>query len=280
MNQSLTRLPYALRFGTFWKQRTMLREIGGLSVIGLCGWLVVGGSADYSRVVDRPPHEVAEAIADLDIRQAPGSPGTDPIASGGELPTFKVETAPDEVRYVVLAGGEVAVRMIAHLAPIDGGARTMVTASVERGPARDDIVSPAFRSPGLTLGLFATLLEDEIDKLVFHVGPWGPHCDAVMARFEARNMANEGMHQPTGLTDAVAGTAKAVMSISMLDKELKLAGCPQSANANAPRDADGFTEVRDTMSAGTAPVHRRNEERPVPSPEAATKPTTDLGKYR
>ena len=263
----------------------MLREIGGVSAIGLCGWLIVGGSADYSRTVDRPPAEVAAAIADLDIRQAPGSPGTDPMASGGELPTFVVETTPTAVNYVVMAHGEVAVRMIARLTPIDGGRLTRVTASVERGPAPDDYVSPAFRSTGITLGLFAAMLEDEIDDLVFKIGPWGPHCDEVMARFETRNMANGGMHQPSGLTDAVAGTAKAVMSISMLDKELKAAGCPQNANADAPRDKDGFIEVKDTMSAGggrsapSAPIYHEGGGSNY-SPKSATRPTTDLRKFR
>ncbi len=251
----------------------MLRMAGGAALLGGLGWMLV--PASYHRTVDRPPHEVAAAIADLDIRDAPGSPGTDPMASGGELPTFVVETAPNEVSYIVMAHGEVAVRMIATLTPIDGGARTKVTASVERGPAPDDYVSPAFRSTGITLGLFAALLEDELDDLVFKIGPWGPHCDVVFQRFENRNLANGAMNQPTGLTDAVAGTAKGVMSISMLDKELKAAGCPPNANGDAPRDEDGFIEVRDTLSAGNPPSVRVHHDR-----ESATKPTTDLGNYR
>jgi hypothetical protein len=202
----------------------------------------------YERVVDRPPAAVAAGIADLDIRDAPGSPGTDPGASGGTLPTFTVERGDDRVSYLVHAGGEVAVRMTAWLEPLDGGRRTRVTTSVERGPAPDDLVSPAFRSKGITLGLFAAMLEEELDDLVFAIGPWGPHCDAVMARFEARNMANVAMHQPSGLTDAIAGTAKAAMSISAMDKELKIAGCPANAHSDAPRGKDGFIEVSDTMS--------------------------------
>ena len=253
----------------------MLREVCGVSAVGLLGWLLIGADSGYSRIVDRPPTEVAAAIADLDIRDAPGSPGTDPLASGGELPTFSVEAAADRVSYVVMAQGRVAIRMTAWLEPVDGGRRTKVTASVERGPAPDDYVSPAFRSTGITLGLFSAMLEDEIDDLVFRIGPWGPHCDAVMARFEMRNLANGGMHQPTSLTEAVAGTAKAVMSISALDKELKSIGCPPNANGDAPRGEDGFTTVRNEMGGGpAAPVYNDRSDR---GPAA---PTTDLSKYR
>ena len=210
----------------------MLREVCGVAVIGGLGWLMV--PTGYSRTVDRPPAEVAAAIADLDIREAPGSPGTDPLASGGTLPTFTVESAPDRVSYVVMAKGEVAVRMTAWLKPIDGGARTRVTTSYQRGPAPDDYVSPAFRSKGITLGLFSAMLEDELDNLVFNVGAWGPHCDAVMANFETRNLGNFEQHHPQNLKQGIAGTAKAVMSISMLDKELKAAGCPPKRQRRRP----------------------------------------------
>lgn len=42
----------------------------------------LGGGA-YSREVGRPPAEVMDALADLDITAQPGSPGTDPSRSGG-----------------------------------------------------------------------------------------------------------------------------------------------------------------------------------------------------
>jgi len=261
----------------------MLRIAGCVALLGGLGWMIV--PSGYERTVDRSPAEVAAAIADLDIRDAPGSPGTDPLASGGTLPTFTVEQAADHVSYVVMAGGKEAVRMTAWLEPIDGGRRTRVTTTVERGPAPDDYVSPAFRSTGITMGLFSAMLEDEIDDLVFKIGPWGPHCDAVFQRFETRNLANGAMNEPTGLTNAVAGTAKAVMSISALDKELKAAGCPPNANGDAPRDEDGFIEVRDTMSAGRAPpapIHRDggNSADSPSRPANATRPTTDLSKFR
>ena len=248
----------------------MLRELCGVSVIGVLGWMMVGGVSGYSRVVDKSPTDVAAAIADLDIRHAPGSPGTDAMASGGELPTFSVESAPDHVTYIVMAHGQVATRMTAWLEPIDGGKRTRVTASVDRGSAPDDYVSPAFRSTGITMGLFTAMLEDQLDSLVFKIGPWGPHCDAVMARFENGEM----QPPPQTITQGIAQTARLTMSLGQLDKELKAAGCPPNANGDAPRDRDGFTPVRSQLSDSPSPSE------PPFDPRIATKPATDLGRYR
>ena len=54
--------------------------------------------------------------------------------------------------FIVYSRDKVATRMIAHLEPLDGGRRTRVWAEVERGDAPDELVSPAFRSTGITLG--------------------------------------------------------------------------------------------------------------------------------
>lgn len=206
-----------------------MRSFIALVIMAALGWWYFG-SQGYSRVVDRPPADVANALLDLDIRDAPGAPGTDPTASGGVAPAFTVERGPDRVEYVVHAGSQVATRMIAHLQPVDGGKRTKVWAEVIRGPAPDDLVSPAFRSTGITLGLFAALLEDDLDKLVFKVGEWGPKCDEIMARFERRNEQNTRQHNPQTIGEGFAGGAQAAMSISAMDKDLKIAGCPQNAN--------------------------------------------------
>lgn len=248
----------------------MLRMACGVAVLGGIGWMLVPGG--FSRTVDRPPAEVAAGLASLDIRDAPGAPGTDPMASGGELPSLTVESAPDHVSYIVMAHGEVATRMTAWLKPVDGGARTKVTATVERGPAPDDYVSPAFRSKGVTMGLFSAVLEDQLDKLVFKIGPWDSHCDAIMANFEARNAGNVDQRGPTSLTSAFAGTAKAAMSIASLDKELKAAGCPPNANGDAPRDAQGFTTVSSQLHESPPPTI-------APAPSDATRPTTDLTRF-
>jgi len=211
----------------------MLREgfvIGILDIAGYCAAFGFGSS--YSRVVDRPPADVAVALADLDIRDQPGAPGTDPTASGDVLPTFTVESKPDSVTWFVMSGDKVAVRMIAHLEPIDGGKRTKVTAEVDRGDAPDDYVSPAFRSTGVAMGLFSAALEGELDELAFPVKEWGPRCDEIIARFEQRNAANTDQHNPQSMSQAFAGTSKAVMSIAAMDKELKAAGCPQNRDAS------------------------------------------------
>lgn len=254
----------------------MLRIACGVAVLGGLGWMMVPGG--YSRTVDRPPAEVAAGLAHLDIRDAPGSPGTDSMASGGTLPSFALESAPDHVSYIVMANGEVATKMTAWLTPVDGGARTKVTATVERGSAPDDYVSPVFRSNGLTMGLFSTVLEDELDKLVFKIGPWDSHCDAIIDNFEARNIGNLDQRSPTSLTSAFAGTAKAAMSIAALDKELKAAGCPPNANGDAPRDAQGFTTVSNQL--GNAPSAPILAEGSPSSISEATRPTTDLSRYR
>lgn len=227
----------------------MLRTGLLVTMLGFGAWAtgVIGGG--YSRTVDSPPSAVAAGLADLDIRDQPGSPGTDPSRSGGLLPTFTVETTPDSVTWLVMAGDKVATRMIAHLEPVEGGKRTKVTAEVVRGDAPDDHVSPAFRSTGITMGLFAAALEDELDELVFKIGAWGPHCDAIMAKFEQRNMANTDQHNPQSLGQAFAGTSKAVMSIAAMDKELKMAGCPQNANGGSA-GPDGFASVSNEMGEG------------------------------
>jgi len=253
----------------------MLRESGAAVVIVALGaWAtgVLGGG--YSRTVDKPPAEVAAAIADLDIRNAPGSPGTDPLASGGQVPTFRVEAAPDHVSYVVMAHGQVAMTMTAWLKSVDGGKRTKVTASVQRGPAPDDYVSPAFRSNGITMGLFAAELEGEIDKLVFPPGQWTAQCDAIVARFEGGNEAQGFDRSPGSLTQAIGNTAKMSMRLGQFDKELKTAHCPQPDNK--------FHDVHAKLSDAGPPAEPPPMVRPEDpsSPADSARPTMDLGKYR
>ena len=133
--------------------------LGGLWASG-----ALGGST-YSRDVDRSPAQVMAALSDLDVRGQPGAPGTDAAASGGVAPLFRTERGPNQISFVVMSGNRVATRMTAMLEPLDGGARTRVTAAVERGDAPDDFVSPAFRSEGITLGLFTMAIEGELNEL-------------------------------------------------------------------------------------------------------------------
>lgn len=253
----------------------MLRESGAAVVIVALGaWATGMLGGGYSRTVDKPPAEVAAALADLDIRNAPGAPGTDPLASGGQLPTFSVETAPDHVSYVVMAHGQVAMTMTAWLKPVDGGKRTKVTASVRRGPAPDDYVSPAFRSTGITMGLFAAELEGDLDKLVFPPGKWTAECDAIVARFEAGNDDMSMNRDSESLKQAIGNTARSAMRLGQFDKELKAAHCPQPDNK--------FHDVSAKLSDGGSPSAPPPMVRPSDpsSPADSARPTINLDKYR
>jgi hypothetical protein len=252
----------------------MLREGFFLGLICIGGvWAASSFGSGYSRVVDRSPSDVAAALSDLDIRDQPGAPGTDPTASGNVLPTFTVESTADQVSWIVMSGDKVAVRMIAHLEPIDGGKRTKVTAEVERGDAPDDYVSPAFRSTGVTMGLFSAALEGELDELVFPVKEWGPRCDDIIARFEQRNAANTDQHNPQSMSQAFAGASKAAMSIAAMDKELKAAGCPRNKDGGNYDPALGSFGPAETVHDEPAPPE-------VIRPEDASKPTMDLSSFR
>lgn len=180
--------------------------------------------AAYARVVDAPPGAVAEALADLDITTAPGAPGTDPMRSGGVPSDFAVGREGEDMVWTVTNGGEVAVRMVAHLAPLAGG-KTKVTLDYQRGPAPDDHVAPAFRSKGITLGLFAMAIEGKLDALTMPAHEWTSECDDIMTRFEGTGGDFMGPQQHS-LPQAVGHTAATAMRLAQLDKELKAAGCP------------------------------------------------------
>jgi len=122
-------------------------------------------------------------------------------------------------------------------------------------------------------GVLSAALEDELDELVFPVKEWGPNCDEIIARFEQRNAANTDQHNPQSMGQAFAGTSKAVMSIAAMDKELKAAGCPQNSNASNYEPAVGSFGPSESLPEKSAPP-------PVIRPQDATKPTTDLSRYR
>ena len=203
--------------------------------IAIGGWYVAGGGGKGpSRDVNRSPAQVAAAISDLDIRRQPGSPGSDPAASGGVAPVFRHEQTPEGVVFTVYSGDKVATRMIAHLEPLDGGRRTRVWAEVERGDAPDDLVSPAFRSTGITLGLFNAALGDELDNLV---SP--PRHSAA----ECQEMEREILeaHAP-----ADRNPLRAIAAVRESAAELRSRGCDTSAHAD-----QGFAPVSNRM--GNAP---------------------------
>lgn len=211
--------------------------LGGAYYSGVLG----GGS--YSRDVDRTPAQVMAALADLDVRREPGSPGTDPSRAGGVRSLFRTERGTNEIAFVVMSGDKVATRMIAHLEPLDGGARTRVTAEVERGDAPDDFVSPAFRSTSLTMSLFSMALEDELNELTLGPRKSQAECQALERNLlEANAPAGVG-DRPASLGQAIGGTARTVMVLSAVEAELRRQGCDT-------RGGGGFMPVSNVMGSG------------------------------
>src|SRR5687767_399809 len=104
----------------------------GKAVLAFCGiaapaaYLMGGFGGGIDRVVSASPAEVRAALMDLDIRNAPGEPGTDPTRSGNVEPFFQLTQEGNDMVWTVMSGKDVAIRMIAHLEPVDGGTKTRV----------------------------------------------------------------------------------------------------------------------------------------------------------
>ncbi len=204
--------------------------------------LYVSGAftSGYSRDVERPVADVMSTLEGLDVRNEPGSPGTDPSRSGGVTPDFKLEREPGKMTWLVMAGDKVATRMIATLEPIKDGAATRIHASVERGDAPEDIVSPAFRSEKITLGLFAAALETRINRLTLG---WSAKCDALMTEF--MNGGSPGSDDRTTLGAAIGSTSRDIMRIGAFDTKLRAAGCDPAQRTQGTSFAPVSDIVRD-----------------------------------
>ena len=240
----------------------------------LVGALVLAscnGIDSYTRVVDRPIDQVREALADLDISAQPGAPGTDASRSGGVLPVFRLETAENAMTWFVMSGDKVAVTMTAMLEPINDGKATRVTTKVARGDAPDDFVSPAFRSVGLTLGLFSMAVEDELNELVTPEGN-PADCAVLMQRFEDENLSDTDRRTQTSGLDATSDVAKTVMRLNAMEAELRRNGCPLNSGYEArsvdsqmaPAEPLEFSRPADPSSYGKPMVDPMG--RPVERP--------------
>jgi hypothetical protein len=197
------------------------------------------GGGDYERVVGAVPADVRLALQDLDIRQAPGEPGTDPFRSGGIAPLFELTEQGNDMVWTVRSGAAVAVRMIAHLDPVDGGTRTRVTTSVERGDAPDDLIAPAFRSVPVTSGLFQMVIEDQLDDLTRPPGPGAEEC---------RDLTEKLLWASAPAPDrqvGLGGVARTAMTLSAVQGKLKAAGCPTGFS-------NEWQPVSDTMGRGAS----------------------------
>ena len=204
-----------------------LKTLGVLvpAAAGAAWFLGAFGGSGYTRDVARPPAEVLNGLADLDIRRQPGSPGTDPSRSGGVMPVIQVDRGVDRMVWTVMSGDKVATRMTALVQPIDGGQHSRVTAMVERGDAPDDFVSPAFRSKGLTMGLFGAALEDDLNQLTAPPPGDPAKCRQLMIQFAANNAAAGYGQRPHNVGQAMGQTAKTVMGLSAMEAELRRNGC-------------------------------------------------------
>jgi hypothetical protein len=189
-----------------------------------------GAMLDYSRTVDRPPAEVMRALADLDIREQPGTPGTDPAASGGVAPRFVTERGEGRISFVVMSGDQVATRMTAWLEPLDDGRRTRVTTDVARGDAPDARVSPAFRSSHITRALFISAVDDEIEEMLAPPRRSAEYCEALMARLGTENLALGFNPRPDGAGEAITNVGRMAIRIRQMELVMRRNGCPTSGN--------------------------------------------------
>jgi hypothetical protein len=219
--------------------------VGGGALVGLGLYLNGSFSSSYSRDVGATPAEVRSALQDLDIREAPGEPATDPSRSGGIAPMFQLTEEGNDMVWTVMSGDKVAVKMIAHLTPIDGGQHTRVTADVQRGDAPDDLVAPAFRSTGVTKGLFGMVLDQELDELTIPQKMSREECRELMERLLEANAPPPD--QQTGF----AGVARTGLVLSGVESKLRAAGCPTNPGK--------FDPVHDEMGSGSPPPMTADE---------------------
>lgn len=113
----------------------------------------------YSQDIDQPPERVAEALADIDLAVLPTGDGE----AYSSVPPVTMKRTADGLSWTVMSGEEVAMTMTASLTPLDGGSRTRVTGTVEKGSLSDpNSVSPAFRTPGMMEKLFSMALGAEL----------------------------------------------------------------------------------------------------------------------
>lgn len=205
---------------------TALLLIASLGLVA-CGDL-------FPKEVEGSPAKVMNEFADLDIRELPGSPGTTAEAAGGVTPIFTTRRHGNRIEWVVTSGSQVAMTMIATFDPVDGGKRTLVTPSIERGPAPDEFVSPAFRDRGVTMGLFQSALQAELDEM--NAPGWDPHCDELRDQLFAT--ADGGLPNDVGLGP------QAIAKLHKINRELLAAGCNPD---KAPGAGEGFRRVESQM---------------------------------
>ncbi len=138
-----------------------LKVFGAAAPVALGALYFMGSFSGpaYSQDVDQPPERVAEALADIDLGVLPTGVGE----AYSSVPPVTLKRTAGGLSWTVMSGEEVAMTMTASLTPLDGGSRTRVTGTVEKGSLSDpNSVSPAFRTPGMMEKLFSMALGAEL----------------------------------------------------------------------------------------------------------------------
>lgn len=215
------------------------------------------GTGGYSRTVSRPPAEVMAALERLDITAQPGAPGSTAAAAGGVKPLFRLAKGPDRMTWYVMSGDKVATAMTASFDPVDGGRGTRIRTAVERGDAPDDVVSPAFRSKGLTMALFGMAIEGQVNKLVAPPAASAETCQKLIDAMTDDNRLALGNGQPGNLTQGFANGAHTLMRLNAMEAELRRNGCDTNNDGSfhavrsemGPADPPGEPESRPEWSS-------------------------------
>ncbi|RZI74482.1 MAG: hypothetical protein EOP13_08540 [Pseudomonas sp.] len=225
---------------------------GFLGLLGITSYYLGAFDKGYTRDVERPRAQVMAALEDLDITAEPGAPGT--TAVNGIKPLFRLEKAADHMTWYVMSGEKVATAMTASFEPYDDGRKTRVRASVKRGDAPDDFVSPAFRSTGITMGLFGMAIEGELDKLTLPPLAAGPErCRELMADFAAANGIAGAGKEPANLSQAIGNTSRTVMRLHAMKAELRRNGCSTDGNWGSDLE-DSTSPNANSAAAGHDPA--------------------------
>lgn len=222
-----------------------IKAFAGISVLTVGGLYAFGAFDSYPRTVDGSPEQVMASVADLDIREMPGEPGTTAEAAGGIKPRFVTQRSENRIDWVVMSGAQVATRMYATFEPIDGGARTRITPYVVRGDAPDERTSSAFQSEGITMGLFMSAMDAEIAEMT--TPGWGPECDEL--RDELLYGGATAASQAGQSDNKFAAGLGAIGAVHRMHQELIAAGCNPD---NAPGSNGEFVQVTSQLEPSTS----------------------------
>lgn len=222
----------------------MFKSLAALAALLFAGGYFAGvfGPQAYTRTVGRPPAQVMASLEDMDLTRQPGTPGSTAEAAGGVKPLFRLSRAADRMTWYVMSGDKVATAMTATFEPTDGGRGTLIRTFVERGDAPDDLVSPAFRSKAVTMGLFGMAIEGEVNKLTAPSAASPEDCQKLIDAATDASIAAGPPARPNGFAQGMAEGAKNIMRVNAMAADLRAHGC----NTN---DDGSFRPVEQHMTA-------------------------------